>query len=363
MKIDDILEKAFLIKPDETLSHVASRMAEEKKYEAFIFDSKLEGIVTIDDIVKRNVSDPQKMKISYFMKPVSLFSVETPVEDIMNYMLVSEYRSLPIEKDGKIYVVTKPKLLGFIKDEVFEGKKARDVMQLSRCLNANDTLSTVLSVMRDTGSNRIPILEEGGNFAGLIDSLSLAGVFMDRERSSFGEKDGEKIKLGDISASRFVTKDVMTVGPETDLKKIVKGVSSKGIYTIVVEEDGKFVGMITLKDILKLIGKSLETVYIRLSGLSEEDEFVKRKIDVMIENTIQKLLKFIKVNYVVIHVEEHKKKETSERKKYSVQGRFITDKGNFYASDYEWEPTKAMKLFLGRIETEIHKQTEKNRGY
>jgi len=132
---------------------------------------------------------------------------------------------------------------------------------------------------------------------------------------------------------------------------------------IAVEEDGKFAGLITLKDILKLIGKSLETVYIRLSGLSDEDEFVKKRIDGMIENTIQKLLKFIKVNYVVIHVEEHKKKEVNDKRKYSVQGRFITDKGNFYASDHEWEPIKAMKLFLDHIETEIYKQNEKSRGY
>lgn len=363
MKLDDVLEKAFLIKPDETLSHVASRMADEKKYEAFIFDSKLEGIVTIDDIVKRNVSEPQKMKISYFMKPVTLFSVETPVEDIINYMLVSEYRSLPVEKDGEIYAVTKPKLLGFIKDDVFEGKEAKDVMQFPRCVNADDTLLTVMSVMRDTGSNRIPILEEGGKFTGLVDSLGLAGMLTDRERSSFGERDGEKTKLGDIGISRFATKDIMIVDPETDLKRIVKRVSNEGIYTVVVEEDGKFMGIITLKDILKLIGKSLESVYIRVSGLREEDEFVKKKIDGMIEDTVQKLLKFIKVNYVVIHVEEHKKKEKSERMKYSVQGRFITDKGNFYASDHEWEPTKAMKLFLEKIEGEVHKQTEKNRGY
>jgi CBS domain-containing protein len=363
MKIDDILEKAFFVKPDESLSHVVSRMADEKRYEAFVFDGGLKGIVTMDDIVKRQISEPQKMKISYFMKPVTLFSVETPVEDIINYMLVSEHRSLPVEKDGKIYSVTKPRLLGFIKEDIFQGKKAKDVMQTPYCAKADDSLSTVLSAMRDTGMSRIPVLEEGGKFAGLVDSLALAGMLIERERSHMGEKGGEKMRLGGVGIGSFAVTDVMITGPDTELKEIVRKVSGEGIYTIVVEEDDKFMGIITLKDILKLIGKSLETVYIRLSGLADEDEFVKKKIDGMIENTIQKLLKVVKVNYVVIHVEEHKKKEKSDRRKYSVQGRFVTDKGNFYASDYEWDPIKAMKLFLEHIETEIHKQKEKNRGY
>ncbi len=363
MKIDSILEEAFLIGPDDHISHVVSRMSEARRYEAFVFDNQLRGIVSLDDIMKKTMSEPQKMKVSYFMKPVSIFSAETPAEDIINYMLVSEFRSLPVEKEGKIYAVTKPKLLKFVKDEVFEGKTARDVMQVPGCASVTDTAMNVLSAMRDSGATRMPVLEEGGKFAGLADSLSLSPLLTERARSRMGEKGGEKKKLGDVDITGFVTRDVATVGPDSDLKGIVKRVSDQGIHTVVVEDDGRFMGLVTLKDILKLIGKSMETVYIRLSGLSEEDEFVKKKIDDMIETTIGKLLKIVKINYVVIHVEEHKKKEKSELRKYSVQGRFVTDKGNFYASDHEWDPTKAMKLFLGKIETEVKRDTGKKRGY
>ncbi len=363
MKLEDVIEKAFLVKPDEALSKVTSRMTSENKYEAFVFDGELKGVVTIDDIVKRKVSEPQKMKISYFMKPVTLFSIETPVEDIINYMLVSEHKSLPIEKEGEIYAVTKPKLLKFIKDEVFYGKKAKDVMQFPYCASENDTISTVSSVMRDMGINRIPIMDGKGRFFGLADSLSLANVMTDRERSQFGEKDGEKTRLGDIGISRFVRKDTVKVDPETDLIEIVKKISNEESCTVVVEDNGKFMGIITIKDLFKLIGKSLETVYIRVSGLGDEDEFIKKKIDEMIENTINKLLNIIKVTYVAIHVDTYKKKERGERMKYSVHGRIVTDKGSFYANDYEWEPTKAMKMFLEKIEREIHKQIERGRGY
>ena len=124
------------------------------------------------------------------------------------------------------------------------------------------------------------------------------------------------------------------------------------LFTVVVEKDEKFLGMLTAKDIFKLIGKSVETVYIRVSGLEGEDDFIKTKVDEMIENTLSKLVKVIPVNYIAIHAETH---QTGGRKtKYAVQGRLVTEKGSFFADDTEWDPTKAVKIFLEKIEREVH---------
>jgi CBS domain-containing protein len=361
MKLEDILEDAFLVKPDDTISHTAFRMAEGKKYEAFVFDGELKGIVTLDDMVKRRVSEPQKTRVSHFMRPINPFDVDSPVEDIINYMLVSEQRSLPIKKGGRIFAVTKPRLLNFIKDEVFEGKKAEDIMQFPYSAGANDTLSTVISVMKEMGLDRIPILDEGGRFIGLVDSVSLANILIDKSRSKRGERFGDKERLEEIGIGRFLREDILKVDPETGLKQIVRGVSKRGVCAVIVEKKGEFAGMITVRDLFKLIGKSLETVYIRISGLGDEDEFIKSKIDEMVDNTVTKLLKLAEIKYVAVHVETHKK--GGRRTKYSVQGRFVTDRGNFHASDHEWDPAKAMKLFLAKIEREVHGKIERKRGY
>ncbi|MEE9323895.1 MAG: CBS domain-containing protein [Candidatus Aenigmarchaeota archaeon] len=361
MELESVIEEAFFVKPEETLSHIASKMAEERRYEAFVFDNGLKGIVTLDDIVKRKVTSPQKTRVSYFMKPVTPFPIDTSVGDIINYMLVSEYRSLPVEKEGKIYAVSKPKLLRFVKDEVFEGKKAKDIMQFPYCASENDSISTVVSTMKDLGLNRIPILGKGGKFSGLVDSLSLANVMVDERRSKRGERFGDKTKLEDIGISRFVRTDIVKAEPDTDLKQIVRRVSGEGVCAVIVERNEKFMGMITVKDLFKLVGKSIETVYVKVTGLDSEDGFIKLKIDEMVDNTITKLLKFTAVTYVAIHVETHRK--GGRRMKYSVKGRFVTENGNFYASDHEWDPTKAMKLFLGKIEREIRRHVEKGRGH
>jgi CBS domain-containing protein len=295
------------------------------------------------------------------MKPLTPFPIDTSVEDVINYMLVSEYRSLPIEKEGKIYAVSKPRLLEFVKDEVFEGKEAKDVMQFPYCASRDDTLSTVISTMKDLGINRIPILDEKERFAGLVDSLSLVGILVDEKRSKRGERFGDRMKLGDIGIGRFLRKDIAKAEPDTELKQIVRRVSTKGVCAVIVEKNRKFLGMITVKDLFKLIGKSLETVYVRITGLDEEDDFIRMKIDEMVDNTITKLLKLLTVTYVAIHVETYK--TGGRRKKYSVKGRFVTENGSFYADDHEWDATKAMKLFLAKVEREAHKHIEKGRGY
>jgi len=359
MTLEKLLEEAFLVKPDEAVSHVVYEMGKRGVYEAFVFDRELKGIVTLDDIVRRSVSEPHKVKVSYFMRPANPFSVDADIEDVVNYVLVNEYRSVPFEKDGKIYALNKAKLLGFVKEEVFEGKTAEDVMQFPYCVSEDDTLSTVISVMKDTGLNRIPVLDKNGRFAGFVDSMSLSKILIDKHRAKRGERGGEKIKTSDVHVKTFVRNDALRVRPETPLGSVVKNIEKSGLQVVVVENEGKFLGMLTMKDIFKLIGKSLETVYIRITGLGEEDDFIKVKVNEMVENTVRKIVKFLKVNYVTIHVEIHKKE--GRRRKYSVQGRFVTDKGNFYASDYEWEPTKAMKLFLEKIEREIDRRVGKER--
>lgn len=360
MELESVIENAFLVKPEDTLSHVTSQMEKARKYEAFVFDGDLKGIVTLDEIIKRRVSEPQKTKISYFMKHVARFPVDTPVGDVINYMLVSEYRSLPVEKDGEIHAVSKPRLLNFVKDEVFEGKKAKDVMQFPYCASEGDSLSTIISMMKDVGSNRVPILNGKGKLTGLADSMSMIGIIMGKNRSKRGQRFGDKTKLGEIGIDKFMKTNIIRVGPETELKKVVKKVYNRDVCTVIVEKNDKFLGMITIKDIFKLIGKSLETVYVRVSGLDDEDSFIKMKIDEMVENIIRKLLKVLTIRYIAIHVDT--RRTEGRRTNYSAHGRIVTEKWNFHASESGWDPTKIIKLLLGKLEREVHKKMGKSRG-
>ncbi len=360
MELKGVLEPALKVKPDDSLSRVASRMIKESENEVIVSDKDFIGIVTADDISKRRINDPSKVSISYFIRKITPFSVDSPVSDLINYVIINDMKSVPVKHDNDIYIVRKASLLKFIKDEVFSGKKAKNLMVFPYCVSEDDSLSTAVSIMKDYSISRIPVLDSNSRTLGIIDSISLLKAVMESHRVSKGEKSGEKINTGKILVSTFMNTDFIRVGPEENSKNIVNSISKKNIRTVVVEKNGKMMGIITPKDIFKLVGRSMETVYIRVNGLHDEDKFIQGKINEMINNSVGKILKKVPVNYVAINVTKHEK--GGERVKYSVHGRIETGKGSFYANDHEWDATKAVKEFLGKIEKEISKQMGKSRS-
>jgi predicted transcriptional regulator len=360
-ELESILEPAMTVRPDDAITHVAFLMIKEGKEEAIVMDKEFLGVVTAEDINKRRVNDPSSVKASYFLKKINPISSDTPLLDVINQMLVSDLKTIPVIYKNSIYVVNKTNLLKFIKDDVFAGKKAKDVMYFPFCASTSDNVNTVLSTMKDFSVSKMPLLDEESRIVGLIDSLGMLGAFTERRKAQRGEKDGEKIILDDVSASSLSKNNFLRSGPEDSIKTIANSMIKTGMTTAAVEKDGKFLGMITVKDILKLVGRTMETVYVRVSGLSEEDSFIKMKIDEMINTFLDKMLKILPVNYIAIHVDRYSYKKDGNRMKYSVHGRLVTGKGMFYANDYEWDATKAMKRFIDRLETEVYKKSGKKK--
>jgi predicted transcriptional regulator len=361
MELESILEPAMIVKPDDAMTHVAFLMAKEGKEEAVVMDKEFLGVVTAEDMNKRRVNDPSNVKISYFLRKITPIPSDTPMMDALNQIMVTDLKTIPVSHKNGIYVVKKTNILKFIKDEVFEGKKAKDIMYFPFCANVGDNVNTVLSTMKDFSVSKMPLLDEENRVTGMIDSIGMLSAFMERHKAQRGEKDGEKITLENVSASSLARNNFLRVSPEDSIKGIASSMTKTGLTTAMVEKEGKFLGMITVKDILKLVGRTQETVYVRVSGLHDEDAFIKKKIDDMINLFLDKMLKIVPVNYIAIHVDRYKQK--AGKMKYSVHGRLMTGKGNFYANDYEWDPVKSMKKFLDRIETEVKKKSEKKMAW
>lgn len=361
MGIEEILIETLSVKAEDSISSVLSAMTEKRRHEAFVFNGDFRGIIVLDDLVKRRVTDPKEAKVSHFIRNVRPLPETTPNEDLMNYVMVSEFRTLPVEKDSRIRALSKPGLLKFVKDEVFGGKKASDVMHFPYAATEDEDLQTVLSMMKDLGISRVPVLDREGKFNGLADGLSLASLVIEKHRSKRGKRFGDIMKMGTIGLKTFVREDIIRTGPDVPLKSIAKEMSEKDSCTVIVESEGKFRGIITAKDIFKLMGRETESVYTRVSGLDEEDEFVRSKIYEMVGGLLKKLSKVVPLRYMAIHAET--RREGGRRTMYSIKGRLVTEKWNFYADEEGWEPTKTVKGLLEKIERSVRKRIGKQRSY
>jgi len=360
----EILKKPFKISPDDAITHVISEMSRKKRHEAFVFKKGFLGIVKLEDIMKRGVTHPEKTKASYYLRKIHPLSPDMPVEDLINYIMVSQFREIPVKaakEGGGIYSVSKPKLLRFVDKNLFRDKKAEDVMYFPHVAAEKDDIETVLSMMKELGVSRIPVLDGNNKFIGIADDLALAEPLIDRERSKRGRRFGEKITIGNVAVDAFVRKDLIKVKPEDSLENMVKKISDKDSCTVIVEKEGKFNGMITAKEIFKLIGKGMRNIPVRVSGFDDEDEFIKTKIDKMVGNLLDKVSRIIPVRYLAIHADTLRK--GGRRAMYSVKGRLVTEKWNFYVDGSEWDPTKAVGILLDKLERNLKKKVEKKRGY
>lgn len=366
MNISDVSERPLVFSPTDKISRVASRMYAKRKHEALIFSGKdLLGMITARDLVKRNINDPDRIElkaIKSLIQPVTPFTEKTELKELVTSILINNYRSVPVTVNGNILILTKLGLLKLIPKAPLKTMKAQDVMFFPSSVTESDSLSVAKSVIRQLHSYRLAILDERDRITGLIDSLDLLKTFVSKGKAKRGELVGDKTRSGAIKAGSrsIIQRDYLRTSPDTPLTQIVEKMIKKGADTVVVEENEKLAGMITPREILKLAGKEISGIYVRISGMQDEDIFIKSVVDEEIRNEIKKLAKFIPIDYMVLDV--HRQRSGGKRIKYSVRARLITQKGFFFAKDFAWDLTKATRGVLHKLEREVTKKIGKSRA-
>jgi predicted transcriptional regulator/ribosome-associated translation inhibitor RaiA len=357
MEIEDVLEKPLVVRPEDTVSQVASKMLSQRRHEAIVLDkeNKLLGIVLARDIVKRKVSDPHKAKIEQFVIEENPLLPGTGLSEIINAFLVNDYRTVPVKKGDMIMLLTKMDLLKLLKhDAVIKGRKAEDAMKFPYCISTEDSLSTARAALKDMNVSRLPVMKDG-KVEGMIDALDLLGPIVKGEVTKRGEPGEERTHMDGVPAAAFMRKDFPTAEPETPLPAIVDLIV-RSQSAVIVEREGRLLGMVTPGDVLKLLGKEVKGAYVTISGVEDEDDFIKSVIYQEIEATLKKINKICPVNYLVVHADKY---GTGKTTKHSIKVRLATEKGFFFAQDHAWDLAQAVKGVLAHLEKEVIKRKER----
>lgn len=368
MNLLDFSEQSISFDSKDSVSKVTSKMFENKTYNVIITSNgKYQGIVSAREISKRNINNPDKVEVKKFIKKIKPISPETPINDVIDSVLVNNYNVVPVTHD-EIYILTKLGILNMIKDSISLKKKANDLMRYPYCVSTYDSISTVIAIMKEMNVSRVPVIGSNGDLEGLVTTIDLLRADIKRQRSKLGEKYGEKQKAKETPISSIMYKKTTKTKPSTPIKTVIETMINKKTETVLIEEKGKIVGIITPTEILKTISDArkekeiedrIKGVYVRIEGIQEEDDYIKSLIDSEITHHIQKLGKIITIDYMVLHVNTSKR--TGNRKNYSVKGRLITEKGYFFANKNDWDLTKAVRSVMNKFEREIMKSKEKNK--
>ena len=357
MEIEDVLEKPLVVRPGDTVGQVASKMLSQRRHEAIVLDSenRFLGIVLARDIVKKKVSDPHKARIEQFIIGENPLLPGTSVSEVINAFLVNDYRTVPYKKGDRIMLLNKIDLLKLLKhDAVIKGKKAEDAMKFPYCVNMGDSLSTARAALKDMNVSRLPVLKDG-KVQGMIDALDLLSPVVKGETSKRGEPDEERTHMDAVPAEAFMRKDFPTAEPETPLADVVDLIL-RNQSAVIVEREGRLLGMVAPGDVLKLLGKEVKGAYVTISGVEDEDDFIKSVIYQEIESTLKKINRIYPVNYLVVHADKY---GTGKRTKHSIKARLATEKGFFFTHGRAWDLGQAVKASLANLEKEVIKRKEK----
>ncbi|MBI4020142.1 MAG: CBS domain-containing protein [Candidatus Aenigmarchaeota archaeon] len=368
MKLEDVVSEPLTIRPGEPVSKVAAKLLESNSHEALLVsDGKYLGMVTASDLARRRIDNPSRVKVDDYAARINPVLPGTPISEVISTMVINDYKALPVKlfsgDKERVRLVTKTDLLKLVAgDGRLRGLKALNVMSTPYFIDKDDYLSTARSMMNSLNISSLVVVDKG-RFEGTVEPLDmLKAMHADRLRAGLvsSKGSGRRDALERVSISFFANKGATTVGREASVREIITSMCNAKARVAVVMDGTKAAGVITPKDILRVLSEETKGVYTTISGLDQEDTFIKSVIDEEISHHLGKLSRMVKLDYFYMHAHKyHKKRRSGEKMEYEIKAKLITSKGAFFSTATEWDATKAVRAALDRMEKEIIKRKEK----
>ncbi len=121
--------------------------------------------------------------------------------------------------------------------------QARDLMTSDpTTCKASDDLRSVLRIMKSEDCGIVPIVE--GNGEGRV-----VGVVTDRDIALYlGVNDS---RPSEVKVSDVMTKDIVSVGPDADLKEVSREMQQAQVRRVLVTDGGRLLGVISTADLAR----------------------------------------------------------------------------------------------------------------
>jgi CBS domain-containing protein len=117
--------------------------------------------------------------------------------------------------------------------------KAADIMTTTVITAKREMrLTDVIKILLRWGISGAPVVDDDGRLVGLINEHDIMNFAFSGNAA-------------DTTVAEAMTKDVVTFTPETDVETIVQCCASRHIRQIPIVRDGKVVGIVSRRDILR----------------------------------------------------------------------------------------------------------------
>lgn len=350
----------FYLDPEDNVNKFISFMEKHHIHEVpIVSKGKLVGLVHYKDVVKRGIVDPSKLKLGTIMTSPPLVSSSDPIEKASELIFSTGYRALPVVENKKLIgIISVLDIIDNISKELKQ-TTAEEVMTPAIIIRDNEDIGKARVLMRENNISRIPVADSQGRTVGILGILDLLRSIKPKERMNWYSMAAEKLTVMNIPVSVVMNKHPITAEKTTKLSEIAKLMKKYKTSGIVITVDSGIIGVVTTRDLLEfyLSKKKQKGVYIQITGLGDEDEFILSTVDRIIRDSVQKISSVYNPQFLFLHVKKYEK--GGKGSKYSIRCRFMTDRGMFISKAFAWDLRDAVGNALDQLERIVLKDKEK----
>ena len=364
MKVDDVMSNEYVsICEDDSLGDALGKMKETNIYELMVLKSGskdiISGVLTYDVVMMRKKLS-METKVGNIMSPAPKISEVDSIVDVSEKLLAVESKTLPVTKKDRIVGVVSRRdiILAAAASMEIGGVDVQEIMTPEpRTVLETDKMLKAMHIMRELDEHFVPVVSKDEKVIGVVGSREMVSLHTPSKRETRGDRSGDS-KPPEIMVSSIMIPPV-TIGPGLSVANAVDVMHKKNVPSVLIEEDGKLLGVLTESDVVELVlsTRDQEGVFVQISGLDHVDPDVYDGIYEMVGKYMRKVANFYQPQTLMIHSSQHN--TTGGEAKYSVHMRLNTNKRMFFTKSSEWDIYIAVDKALEDMEKIARREKDK----
>jgi CBS domain-containing protein len=280
LSVSEFVEPATIVQSTEKISKLIGSLKTSKGYEAFVDENDKTSIVSFREML--DVENALNTQISNIMLAVPRLNEGDSVLYAARLMFENKLRSLPVFSQGRFEgKMTSLALIKRMQELKMLNGSVRKLMTADPiCLVDTDEIGKARSLMLRRRIDQLPILRNA-KLDGVITSEAVVFSYLTQspDRDSKGGSEGGRFtnRASSLAAVETTVNDVGDTASNVALNMLKKSTN----YSVLTE-NGAVVGIVTVRDLLKVlpIQENLEAIPASIVGLPEnplEAELVTSK--------------------------------------------------------------------------------------
>ncbi len=270
----DILTTNYAkIDKNAAISELIGELIRKKQKAAVVFDKKKYVGITTKRLLLKTKFDPAELKVNKVIEKVPTLTGKEDLTEVARLLYTADAPCLPVIEKGQIIGIVKSIDVVNNLPQEEKNKKVNEIMTLEPIIiKENDRTGKAIEIMRENKVSRIPIVDDKGdilNITSITDFLEKHHIMLQGKSEQGVKSTGAEGSTGfsgehkDMHAFpiKNITSPITITGKENDsVSNVINTMNEFEISSLVIVKENKPIGIITIRDLLKLFIKDRLTL-------------------------------------------------------------------------------------------------------